>query len=76
MNLKLNPRPERPVQVSPSPDTFLDPQTAEICAGCGQPYSIEHLSLFFCCCEYFCEECSCACSFDPAPGPAPRMESF
>jgi len=65
MNAEFNLRPARPVQVSPSPDTFLDPDAVETCAGCGETHPIEHMSLFFCCFEYFCAKCSCACSLDP-----------
>ncbi len=60
MNAEL--RSARPVQVSPSPDTFLDPEAVETCAGCGEIQPVDKLSLFLCCCEYFCEKCSCTCS--------------
>lgn len=47
MNAELNLGQSRPVHVSPSPDTFLGPETVETCAGCGEIHPVERLSLFF-----------------------------
>jgi hypothetical protein len=67
MNTAFNAEKARQVQVTPSPDTFLDADTVETCAGCGETHPVERLSLFLCCFEYFCEKCSCACAFYPDP---------
>ena len=76
MTANLNLEPERRILVSPSPDTFLDPEALETCAGCGAVHPIQDLSLFFCCGEYFCEQCSCACSIYQVPSSDPDAARY